>query len=254
MKTKQKKAGQSAEPEAYDHKKKGPAAKIDSLKITFAGKPIISIPQLTLQHHQTHILSGPSGSGKSTFLRALNRLNECLPRSHSQGSIRLSLDGQEMNILKLKASQLPYLRRKVAMVFQSPNVLPLSIEKNLSLPLQISQSVRAKDATAMIRSTLQRTHLWKEVHDRLQQPATTLSGGQQQRLCLARALILNPEFLLLDEPTSSLDPEGTAQIEALIKELSQDYTIVMVSHSRRQIAKLADSHLVCQHGKVTFTD
>lgn len=224
--------------------------KLENVEIRFAGNKIMQVDHLEIEKNRIHVLSGPSGSGKTTLLRAFNRLNECFNHSLTTGEIQLVLADQWIDVSSLKLSQLPYLRRKVAMVFQAPNVLPTSIENNLKLPLKVTRKIKGPEASEVARLALEQAHLWQEVKDRLEHPAHTLSGGQQQRLCLARALALNPEILLLDEPTASLDPQVTEQIEDLILELKKDYSIIMVSHSRRQTNKLADRHCLCEHGTI----
>lgn len=227
------------------------AARIENLCVRFSGKTVISVPKLKLIHGQIHVISGPSGSGKTSLLRSFNRLNECFPHCQTSGRLFLELDRQSIDIQSLRPSQLPALRQKVAMVFQSPNVLPGSIAHNLMLPLKVTRRIKGAHAEQITREALQQAKLWNEVKQRLHHPARSLSGGQQQRLCLARALALEPEIMLLDEPTASLDPEVTEQIENLLLELRGRYTMILVSHSRRQTEKLADSQLHCQNAKIT---
>lgn len=222
---------------------------IRDLQVSFGNQTVIHAANLTLHPQKIHVISGPSGSGKTTLLRSINRLNESFPQCLTHGEITLKLDGQIHHIQKIPKTELPRLRQKAAMVFQNPNVLPGSIASNLLLPLKVVYHIKGNTAQTKLQQSLQRCHLWHEVKDRLHHPADSLSGGQQQRLCLARALALDPEILLLDEPTSSLDPEVGRQIEDLILELAKEYTIVMVSHSPRQIAKLADFSITMNHGK-----
>lgn len=223
---------------------------IRNLQVSFGNQPVIKEINLSLHRHKIHVISGPSGSGKTTLLRSLNRLNECFPQCHTRGDINLQLDGKLINIQQMSSAQLPTLRQKAAMVFQNPNVLPGSIASNILLPLKVVHHIKGGAAHEKLHLALQKSHLWDEVKDRLQHSANSLSGGQQQRLCLARALALNPEILLLDEPTSSLDPEVGQQIEELILELANSYTIIMVSHSRRQITQLADFSIPMDHGRI----
>ena len=226
------------------------AGKVSNLTIAFGSRPVISDVSVDLYKNQIHVLTGPSGSGKTTFLRALNRLNDCFEDCRTQGKIELSLDGATQSVHALKPQQLPELRRKVGMVFQHPQLLPGTIKENLLLPLKIVGGLKGEAAQQKLCTALNQAALWDEVKDRLNMPAHSLSGGQQQRLCLARTLALDPEILLLDEPTASLDPETAAQIEALIRQLATRYTIVMVSHSAQQTRKLADHTSRFEHGRI----
>ena len=221
------------------------------LRVSFGNQTVLHSANLSLHRHKIHALSGPSGSGKTTLLRSINRLNECFPSCQTRGEIILSLAGTLHNVQQMASADLPLLRQKAAMVFQHPNVLPGSIASNLLLPLKVVYHIKGDAAQQKLQQALERTHLWKEVKNRLGHPAASLSGGQQQRLCLARALALDPEILLLDEPTSSLDPAVGRHIEDLILELACDYTIVMVSHSRRQITKLADFNIPMDSGAMS---
>lgn len=223
---------------------------IRNLEVSFGNQRVIREVNLSLQRHKIHVISGPSGSGKTTLLRSINRLNDCFPHCSTRGEIILSLSGKLINVQEMTSVQLPLLRQKAAMVFQNPNVLPGSIAANILMPLKVVYHIKGEAAQEKLQISLQRSHLWHEVKDRLHHSADSLSGGQQQRLCLARALALDPEILLLDEPTSSLDPDVGKQIEELIVELAGSYTIVMVSHSRRQIAELADVNIPMDHGRL----
>ena len=226
---------------------------IRNLEVSFGNQPVIREVNILLQRHKIHVISGPSGSGKTTLLRSINRLNDCFPHCCTRGEIILSLGGKRISVQQMTPIQLPLLRQKAAMVFQNPNVLPGSIAANILMPLKVVYHIKGEAAQEKLQISLQRGHLWDEVKDRLNHSADSLSGGQQQRLCLARALALDPEILLLDEPTSSLDPDVGQQIEELIVELASDYTIVMVSHSCRQIAQLADFNIPMDHGRLKKT-
>ncbi|MCP5536491.1 MAG: ATP-binding cassette domain-containing protein [Akkermansiaceae bacterium] len=226
------------------------AAEISDLHVSFGNHEVLHRIKLAVRRHSIHCLSGPSGSGKTTLLRTLNRLNDCFDACRTRGEVVIDLEGQRRNIYQLSDAELPRLRQKVAMVFQNPNVLPGSIASNLLLPLKVVKRLKGDEAGQSLQQALQQAHLWSEVKDRLNKPAESLSGGQKQRLCLARALALEPEILLLDEPTSSLDPKVGQLIEDLILELAGQYTIVMVSHSRRQIHKLAGFHTHMERGKI----
>ncbi|PKH62584.1 phosphate ABC transporter ATP-binding protein [Shewanella sp. Choline-02u-19] len=213
---------------------------LDGVCIRFSNKTILKDVSLRLYKGQLHMLSGPSGCGKTTLLRALNRLNDCFDDHEMSGSIGLTLSGREVDVTQLAHKHLPLLRRKVGMVFQIPNLLPGSIIDNLLLPLKVVAELNPTQALARSQQVLVQVRLWDEIKDRLNHDASSLSGGQQQRLCLARTLALEPEILLLDEPTASLDPENTAVIEQLLQSLKQQYTMVMVSHCPVQTKRLAD--------------
>jgi phosphate transport system ATP-binding protein len=176
---------------------------------------------------------GPSGCGKSTFLRTLNRMNETVRHSRVEGEILL--DGE--NIFRRDVND---VRRRVGMVFQRSNPFPKSIFDNVAYGIRINSSLSRSELRDAVEHSLRRAALWDEVKDKLQQSAYGLSGGQQQRLCIARALAVNPEVLLLDEPCSALDPIATAKIEDLIFQLKDSCTIVIVTHNMQQAARVAD--------------
>jgi phosphate transport system ATP-binding protein len=178
---------------------------------------------------------GPSGCGKSTFLRAINRMNDTIPTARVSGDI--VIDGEDIYDPKLDVVQ---LRARVGMVFQKPNPFPKAIYENVAYGPRIHGMARTKaDLDAIVEQSLKKAGLWEEVKDRLAQPGTGLSGGQQQRLCIARAIAVNPEVILMDEPCSALDPIATARIEELIDELRQNYCIVIVTHSMQQAARVS---------------
>jgi phosphate transport system ATP-binding protein len=178
---------------------------------------------------------GPSGCGKSTFLRCLNRMNDTVASAKVTGSIKLM--GEDIYDPRVDPVQ---LRAKVGMVFQKPNPFPKSIYDNVSYGPKIHGLTRSKAETdEIVEKSLRRAALWNEVKDRLQSPGTGLSGGQQQRLCIARAIATSPEVLLMDEPCSALDPIATAQVEELIDELRADYSVVIVTHSMQQAARVS---------------
>jgi len=178
---------------------------------------------------------GPSGCGKSTFLRCLNRMNDTIPIARVEGDLRL--DGEDIYNPKVDPVQ---LRAKVGMVFQKPNPFPKSIYDNIAYGPRIHGLARNKsELDEIVEKSLRRGAIWEEVKDRLSEPGTGLSGGQQQRLCIARAIATEPEVLLMDEPCSSLDPIATAQVEELIDELKQSYSVVIVTHSMQQAARVS---------------
>ena len=190
---------------------------------------------LDIREHEVTALIGPSGCGKSTFLRCLNRMNDLIDICRVDGDIRL--DGEDIYD---PAVDLVYLRARIGMVFQTPNPFPKSIHDNVAYGPKIHGLARSRaEMDDIVASSLERAGLWEEVKDRLDAPATGLSGGQQQRLCIARAIAVRPEVILMDEPCSALDPIATARIEALMDELKQNFTIVIVTHSMQQAARVS---------------
>ena len=178
---------------------------------------------------------GPSGCGKSTFLRCLNRMNDTIDTCRVEG--RITLDGEDINDRRVDPVQ---LRAKIGMVFQKPNPFPKSIYDNVAYGPKIHGLTRNKaELDAVVEACLRRAALWNEVKDRLHTPGTGLSGGQQQRLCIARAIATSPEVLLMDEPCSALDPIATAQVEELIDALRSQFSVVIVTHSMQQAARVS---------------
>jgi phosphate transport system ATP-binding protein len=180
-------------------------------------------------------LIGPSGCGKSTFLRCLNRMNDIIPGTRVEGSIRL--DGEDIYDSRMDVVE---LRCRVGMVFQKSNPFPKSIYDNVAYGLRVNGWKDRREIEERVEQSLRQAAIWDEVKDRLKSSALDLSGGQQQRLCIARALAIRPEVLLMDEPASALDPSATARIEDLIQELKKDYTIVIVTHNMQQAARVSD--------------
>ncbi len=214
-----------------------PRAKMETRELTirYGRKVAVKEVSLRLPERQVTALIGPSGCGKSTFLRALNRMNELIPGATHEGEILL--DGRNVFDRHLDAVE---LRRRVGMVFQKSNPFPKSIFENVAYGLRVG-GLRDADATAeRVERSLRSAALWDEVKDRLDESALGLSGGQQQRLCIARALAVEPEVLLMDEPASALDPIATAKIEDLVHELRAEYTIVIVTHNMQQAARVSD--------------
>ena len=190
-------------------------------------------------------LIGPSGCGKSTFLKTLNRMNDLVPNVRIEGDVRLR--GED---IFSKEMQLTDLRRRVGMVFQTPNILPASIRQNMLLPLQLATAFPASEWRERMERSLTEVGLWHDVSSRLREPASILSGGQQQRLCLARTLALEPEILLLDEPTASLDPATTHTIENLLLKLAERYPILLVSHGLPQAKRMASRIVLFGKGRL----
>jgi phosphate transport system ATP-binding protein len=191
-------------------------------------------------------LIGPSGCGKSTFLRSLNRMNDLIPGARLAGTVLL--DGEnvyadQMNVIDL--------RRRVGMIFQRSNPFPMSIYDNVAYGVRVNGLARRRvHLDSIVEKTLTAAALWEEVKDRLQRSAMSLSGGQQQRLCIARALAVEPEVLLMDEPASALDPISTAKIEELVYNLKRNYTIVVVTHNMQQAARISDETGFFLNGKL----
>jgi phosphate transport system ATP-binding protein len=206
-----------------------------NLVIRYGDKAAIKGVSLALPERHVTALIGPSGCGKSTFLRSLNRMNELIPGSSAEGDILL--DGKNILDDHLDAVE---LRRRVGMVFQRSNPFPKSIFENVAYGLRIAGMRSKAELDARVERSLKAAALWDEVSDRLNESALGLSGGQQQRLCIARALAVEPEVLLMDEPASALDPIATAKIEDLIHELRDRYTIVIVTHNMQQAARVSD--------------
>ncbi len=212
-----------------------PAVKIDVQSLRVAYGERVALESITLQLHQHEVFSliGPSGCGKSTFLRALNRMNEVISDARQSGQILL--DGQSVASLDVVN-----LRRRVGMVFQRSNPFPKTVFENVAYGLRIG-GLREKNVLAeKVEQSLRQAALWDEVKDRLGGSALSLSGGQQQRLCIARALAVEPEVVLMDEPASALDPIATAKIEELLHTLKARYTIVIVTHNMQQAARVSD--------------
>jgi phosphate transport system ATP-binding protein len=224
------------------------AAEVRGLCVAFGGRQVLREVGFDLPARSITVVIGRSGSGKTTLLRALNRLNECFPTCETRGEVRLRLGDAWVPAYGSGAPSLEELRRRVGMVFQTPNVLPMSVERNLLLPLRLVRDLSRRGQQDLVETSLREAQLWEEVRDRLGADALGLSVGQQQRLCLARALALAPDVLLLDEPTASVDYAAAGRIEGLLQGLRERYTIVMVSHSLSQAKRLADRLLILRDG------
>ncbi len=223
---------------------------VERLTLRYNTETILRDIDLQLPINGISTIVGRSGSGKSSLLRSLNRLNDCFPGMSSTGRVLVMLGGKLCDVHS-DINHVCELRRRVGMLFQSPNVLPVSIEKNIAIPLRCVLGISKKEISPLIEESLRQVHLWDEVCARLKDPARTLSGGQQQRLCLARALALGPEVLLLDEPTASLDHTSAHCIEQLLFELKSRYTIVAVSHCLDQVQRIADTIVVMKDGSIS---
>jgi phosphate transport system ATP-binding protein len=207
----------------------------DGLKAWFGPAAALKGVRLGIADRCVTAIIGPSGCGKSTFIRCLNRMHEVVPGARVEG--RVLLDGQDVYAPEVNPAR---LRRRVGMVFQKPNPFPtMSIRDNVLAGLRLN-GLATGDGHAVVERALRQAALWDEVKDSLGRSGMSLSGGQQQRLCIARSLALEPEVLLMDEPCSALDPIATAKIEELIRELSERYSVVIVTHNMQQAARVAD--------------
>jgi phosphate transport system ATP-binding protein len=222
---------------------------IRNLNVFYGKKQALFDVSLNIMEKEVTSLIGPSGCGKSTLLKCINRMNDLVEICNINGQILL--DSVDIN----EVSQDPVLlRMKVGMVFQKPNPFPKSIYDNVAFGPRLHGMTKSKeDLDNIVIQSLSKSGLYEEVKDRLYEPGTGLSGGQQQRLCIARALAVNPQILLMDEPCSALDPIATAKIEDLIAELKQQYTIVIVTHSMQQAARVSDRTAYMHMGELIET-
>lgn len=218
---------------------------INNLNLFYGDKQALKNISMDISRYEVTAFIGPSGCGKSTLLRCLNRMNDLIPYVRIEGDI--IFDQENINKDKIDVVQ---LRTRVGMVFQKPNPFPMSIYENVVYGLRC-QNIKDKNVLNKVcESSLRKAALWDEVKDRLNDNAYGLSGGQQQRLCIARAIAMEPEVILMDEPTSALDPIATAKIEELIQELKKDYTIIIVTHSMHQAARISDKTAFFLMGEV----
>jgi len=208
--------------------------RISDLNIYYGQTHAIKNITMDIPERQVTALMGPSGCGKSTFIRALNRMHDLTPSARVTGSIRI--DDED---IYAPGTDVVHLRQQVGMVFQRPNPFPKSIAENVAYGLQVQGGHKPNEMKEMVERSLRGAALWDEVKDRLNQSALSLSGGQQQRLCIARALAVEPEVILMDEPCSALDPIATLKIEELIEQLKQRYTIAIVTHNLQQAARVS---------------
>ena len=213
-----------------------PALAVRNLSVFFGKQAAVKNVSLDVAARAVTAIIGPSGCGKSTFLRALNRMHELNPEARMEGEIRLFGDD-----IYSRSVQPVMVRRRVGMVFQKSNPFPtMSIEENVTVGLRLNGLTNRAALADRTEQSLRMAALWDEVKDRLHAPAISLSGGQQQRLCIARALAVEPEVLLMDEPASALDPLATSKIEDLIVQLKKEYTIVIVTHNMQQASRISD--------------
>ena len=209
---------------------------VENLNFYYGSKRALDGINIEIRANLVTAFIGPSGCGKSTFLRTLNRMNDIIPATRVEGTVQI--DGKSIYDAKV---DVVLLRRKVGMVFQKSNPFPKSIFENVAYGLRINGLTKSKaELTERVEESLRQAAIWDEVKDRLHESALALSGGQQQRLCIARALAIRPEILLMDEPASALDPIATQRIEELIYQLKARYTIVIVTHNMQQAARVSD--------------
>src|SRR5690348_3667758 len=228
----------NAEPTAHGGQGDSATVKVDVRRLSFfygSSRALMDI-SVQLREHVVTAFIGPSGCGKSTFLRSLNRMNDIIPGARVEGQVLI--DGED---IYAPGVDVVALRRRVGMVFQKSNPFPKSIFENVAYGLRINNLARNRNELAgRVEDSLRQAALWDEVKDRLHSSALALSGGQQQRLCIARALAIRPDVLLMDEPASALDPIATQRIEELIYDLKSAYTIVIVTHNMQQAARVSD--------------
>lgn len=215
---------------------------VQNLNISFGTKQVLKNVSVSFNENEITALIGPSGCGKSTLLRSFNRMHDLSPDANINGTFLLD----DINIYS-KNIPVTEIRKRIGMVFQKANPFPKSIQDNITYGLKINNLPHGKD---VIEKALQEAYLWDEVKNDLKMPATRLSGGQQQRLCIARAVALRPEVILMDEPCSALDPVSTLKIEELIKHLKKKYTIAIVTHNMQQAQRVADKTIFMYLGEV----
>ncbi len=237
-------------PDRLDLEDEKPCIKISDFNLYYAEKQALNGISMTIPDRRVTAFIGPSGCGKSTLLRCLNRMNDLIDTVRIEGHIHINNED-----IFAKSVNVAELRRRVGMVFQKPNPFPKSIYENVAYGLRIQGVNDRRTLDAVVESALKGAALWDEVKDRLQDNALGLSGGQAQRLVIARAIAIEPEILLLDEPCSALDPISTLKVEELIYELKQHYTIVIVTHNMQQAARVSDyTAYMYLGGLVEFTD
>ncbi|KYC34808.1 phosphate ABC transporter ATP-binding protein [Scytonema hofmannii PCC 7110] len=214
-----------------------PKAIVNHLNFYYGSSKVLKDVNMVVAKNMVTALIGPSGCGKTTLLRCFNRLHDLYPGNRYEGEILL--DSDTTNVLSRKIDPIE-LRMRIGMVFQRPNPFPKSIYENVAYGLRVRGENRRSALDQKVEQALRNAALWNEVKDRLKDSASNLSGGQQQRLCIARALATSPELILFDEPTSALDPNATASIEELMEQLKKQVTILIVTHSMQQAARLSD--------------
>ncbi|XRG87737.1 phosphate ABC transporter ATP-binding protein PstB [Neobacillus sp. SAB-20_R2A] len=208
---------------------------VKNLEIFYGEKRAVNGISMDIEENSVTALIGPSGCGKSTFLRSINRMNDLIPGARAKGEIiydDLNILSEQINVVAL--------RKEIGMVFQKPNPFPKSIYNNITHALKFAGIRKKSNLDEIVEESLQKAALWEEVKDRLHKSALSLSGGQQQRLCIARTIAMKPTVMLLDEPSSALDPISNAKVEDLIVELKKDYSIIIVTHNMQQASRISD--------------
>jgi len=222
-----------------------PKVIIKNLNVWFKDNHVLKDVSINIEENAVTAIMGPSGCGKTTIIRAINRMNDVIPGSRTTGEIIIN-----GNNVYDKNTDVYELRRNVGMVFQKPNPFPKTICENVAYGLRIHNMAQKEELLKIVERSLREAALWDEVKDRLNDSALSLSGGQQQRLCIARALAVNPEVILMDEPCSALDPSATAKIEVLMRDLSKKYTVIVVTHNLQQASRVSDFTAFMYVGKL----
>ncbi len=238
------------EPKLHKHptameKKRETILQTEDLSIYYGDYQAVKHANLDIEKNAITALIGPSGCGKSTFLRSINRMNDLIPVSWNEGKIMY----EGVDILSKNINTIA-LRKEIGMVFQKPNPFPKSVYNNIAHALRFYGIRKKKQLDEIVEESLRKAALWDEIKDRLHDSALSLSGGQQQRLCIARTLAMEPNVLLLDEPSSALDPISNAKIEELILQLKEDYSIVIVTHNMQQASRISDKTAFFLNGSV----
>lgn len=223
--------------------------KVNQLQIFYGEKRAVNGISLDIEKNGVTALIGPSGCGKSTFLRSINRMNDLIPGARAEGEILY----EDINILSNDVNVVA-LRKEIGMVFQKPNPFPKSIYENITHALKFAGIRKKKELDEIVEESLQKAALWDEVKDRLHKSALSLSGGQQQRLCIARTIAMKPTVMLLDEPSSALDPISNAKVEDLIVDLKKDYSIIIVTHNMQQASRISDKTAFFLNGDLVEYD
>lgn len=227
-----------------------PSVQIKNFQAWYGSFQALKDIELDIPRNQVTALIGPSGCGKSTLLRWINRMNDTVGSARAEGEIRITTsETSSLNVLERSVDTVA-LRRRIGIVFQKPNPFPKSIYENVAFGPRLHFKIKRSDLDDLVEWSLRKAAVWEEVKDRLHQPALGLSGGQQQRLCIARAIAIGPEILLMDEPCSALDPASTIKIEDLIFELCKQYTIVIVTHNMQQASRCSDQTAFFYNGSL----
>lgn len=223
----------------------GNKLEVESLNLFYKDFQALKDVNIDIKENHITALIGPSGCGKSTFLRTVNRMNDLFEGVRVEGKVLI--DGED---IYQQGMDVVSLRKRVGMVFQRPNPFPMSVYDNVAFGLRIHGEKNKKKIDEIVETSLRNSALWEEVQERLFKPALGLSGGQQQRLCIARLLAVEPEVVLMDEPSSALDPISTLKIEELIQDLKQKYTIIIVTHNMQQASRVSDSTAFFLNGEL----